>query len=109
VRFLRALVMAYGVLQKDPTLGVRLLADQMGIQKAWAETIYREAPPPRIYEWANPRYDYMLAKGLPFHRRLGDLAAFLLAEKVIPTPVDVSEATDASVMTEASVAWEKSP
>src|SRR5262245_25509909 len=109
VRFLRALLMAYDILQKDPTVGVRALAEEMGIKKAWAETIYRDAPPPRIYEWANPRYDYALVKGSAFARRLGDLAAFLLAAKVIPTPVDVSDATDASVITEALASWRRSP
>jgi aliphatic sulfonates family ABC transporter substrate-binding protein len=104
VRFLRALLMAYDILQKDPTVGVRALTEEMGIKKAWTETIYRDAPPPRIYEWANPRYDYALVKGSAFVRRLGDLAAFLLAEKVIPTSIDVSDTTDASVITEALAA-----
>jgi aliphatic sulfonates family ABC transporter substrate-binding protein len=109
VRFLRALAMAYGVLQKDPTVGVRALTQEMEIKKAWAETIYRDAPPPKIYEWANPRYDYSLVKGSAFQRRLGDLVTFLFEERVIPHPVDVSDATDASVITEALAAWKRSP
>ena len=109
VRFLRALVMAYGVLHQGPTVGVRALAQDMGIQKAWAETIYREAPPPKIHQWTNPRYDYSLVKGSALHRRLGDLATFLFEERVIAHPVDVSDAMDASVITEALAAWKKSP
>jgi aliphatic sulfonates family ABC transporter substrate-binding protein len=109
VRFLQTLVMAYGVLQKDPAVGVRALAADMGIKQAWAETIYREAPPPKIYEWANPRYDYALVKGSAFHRRLGALATFLLDERVISNPVDVSDTMDASVISEVLEARRRSP
>jgi hypothetical protein len=35
--------MADGVLQKDPTVGVRALVEEMGMKQAW-------------YERANPRY-----------------------------------------------------
>ena len=107
VRFLRALLMAYGVSQKDPTVGVRALAQEMGIQEEWAEKIYRDAPPPKIYEWANPRYDYSLVKGSPLHRRLGYLTTFLRDEKVIPTPVDLRDALDVSVITEVLKTWKK--
>ena len=109
VRFLQALGMAYNILQKDPTVGVRALAEEMQMKKAWAETIYREAPPPKIYEWANPRYDYSLVKGSAFHRRLRALATFLFDEGVISNPVDVSDATDASVIIAALEAWKRSP
>ena len=51
----------------------------------------------------NPRYDYVLVKGSAFHRRLGDLATFFFDERVIPNPVDLSEATDASVITDVGV------
>jgi len=105
VRFLRALLMAYGVLQKDPMVGVRALAGEMGIKEAWAETIYRDAPAPKIYEWANPQYNYSLVKDSVFQRRLGYLATFLFDEKVIPKPVDVREAMDVSVITEALKTW----
>jgi taurine transport system substrate-binding protein len=107
VRFLGALLMAYGVLQKDPMVGVRAMAREIGIEEAWAETIYRDAPPPKIYEWANARYDYSLVKRSAFQRRLGYLATFLLGEKVISKPVDVREALDASVITEALEAWKR--
>jgi len=107
VRFLRALLMAYDVLQKDPRVGVRALAEEMGIKEAWAERIYQDAPPPRIYEWANPRYNYSLVKDSAQHRRLGYLAAFLLAEQVIPSSVDVGEAMDVSVITEALKTWKR--
>ena len=77
------------------------MADKMGIKEAWAERIYRDAPPPKIYEWPNPRYDYSLVKGAAFQRRLGHLATFLFDEKVIAKPVEVGEALDVSVITEA--------
>ena len=107
VRFLGALLMAYGVLQKDPMVGVRALAQEMGINEVWAGTIYRDAPPPKIYEWANARYKYSLVKGAAFQRRLGHLATFLFDEKVIPKPVEVREALDVSVITEALEGWKR--
>lgn len=68
---LGALLSAYGVLQKDPMVGVRALAREMGIKAAWAETVYRDAPPSNIFEWATPRYPYSQVKDSAFHRRLG--------------------------------------
>jgi taurine transport system substrate-binding protein len=107
VRFLGALLMAYGVLQKDPMVGVGALAGEMEMNEAWAETIYRDAPPPRITEWANARYNYSLVKGSALQRRLGYLASFLFDEKIVAKPVDLREALDASVITEALEAWKR--
>jgi len=107
VRFLGALLSAYSVLQKDPMVGVRALAGETRIKEAWAETMYREAPPSRIHEWANPRYRYSLVKDSAFQRRLGYLAAFLFDEKVISKPVEVRDALDAAVITEALDAWRR--
>ena len=107
VRFLRALLMAYDVAQKDPRVAVRVLAQEMGIKDAWAETIYQDAPPPKIYEWANSRYDYSLVKASALHRRFGYLATFLFDEKIISKPVDLGEVTDASVITEALKTWKR--
>ena len=107
VRFLGALLMAYGVLQEDPMVGVRALAGVMGIKQRWAEAIYRDTPPPKITEWANARYIYSLVKGSAFYRRLGYLATFLLDEKVISKPLDLREALDASVITEVLEAWKR--
>lgn len=107
VRFLGALLIAYGVLQKDPLVGVRALAREMGIHEGWAETIYRDAPPPKITEWANARYTYSLVKGSAFDRRLGYLATFLFDEKIVSKPVDMREALDPSVITEVLEAWKK--
>jgi ABC-type nitrate/sulfonate/bicarbonate transport system substrate-binding protein len=101
VRFLRALLTAYDVLQKDPSIGVRTLAGEMGIKEAWVKEIYRDAPPPNMY-WSTDRgYRYSLVEGSGLQRRLGYLATFLLEEKVISKEVDVSEALDVSVITEA--------
>jgi aliphatic sulfonates family ABC transporter substrate-binding protein len=107
VRFLEALIMAHGALQKDPMVGVRALAGEMGIKEAWAETIYRDAPPPKIAEWANARYEYSLVKGSAFHRRLGYLATFLFDEKVISKPVELRDALDASIIAEALRTWKQ--
>ena len=101
LRFLRALIMAYDVVQKDPKIAIRLWAGEMGIKEAWAETIYENVPPPLINQWANPRYTYSLVKGAPLQRRLGFLATFLLEEKLISEPVDVDDIMDASLIAEA--------
>jgi len=100
MRFLRALVMANNVVQKNPAIAVHLWAREMGIKEAWAEAIYGDVPPPLIHEWANPRYTYSLVKGSSLHRRLGFLATFLFDEKLISQPVDVSDIMDVSVITD---------
>jgi aliphatic sulfonates family ABC transporter substrate-binding protein len=105
VRFLRALLMAYEAVQKDHMVGIRALAKEMEITETWAETIYQNAPPPKINELANPRYNYSLVKDSALHRRIGHLATFLLDEKLITKPVDVSKALDASVITEVLKTW----
>jgi aliphatic sulfonates family ABC transporter substrate-binding protein len=101
VRFLRALIMANDVVQKDSTVAVHLWAREMGIKDAWAEAIYEDVPPPLINEWTNARYTYSLVKGSSLHRRLGFLATFLFDEKLISQPVDVNDIMDVSVIAEA--------
>jgi ABC-type nitrate/sulfonate/bicarbonate transport system substrate-binding protein len=49
VRFLRALLMAYEVVQNDSDIAVRTVARGMGLKTAWMRTIYENAPPPNIY------------------------------------------------------------
>ena len=105
VRFLQALLTAYDVLQKDPSIGVRTLAGEMGIKEAWVKEIYQDAPPPNMH-WSTDRgYRYSLVEGSGLQRRLGYLATFLFEEKVISKEVDVSEALDASIITEALRTW----
>jgi ABC-type nitrate/sulfonate/bicarbonate transport system substrate-binding protein len=101
VRFLRALLMAYDVLQKDPSIGVSTLAKETGLKQAWVKEMYQDAPPPNIYWWTDRGYRYFLVEDSGYHRRLGYLATFLFEEKVIPKTVDVSDAMDVSVVTEA--------
>jgi ABC-type nitrate/sulfonate/bicarbonate transport system substrate-binding protein len=101
VRFLRALLTAHEVLQKDNRVAINAGARAMGISEALAETIYQDTPPPRMQLWADPRYRYSLVKGSPLDRRLVYLAAFLLEEGIIAKPVDLRGALDASVITEA--------
>ena len=100
LRFLRALLLANDVVQKDPGIAIRVWARELGIKEAWAEAIYDDVPPPLIREWTNPRYNYSLVKGSPLHRRLGFLATFLFDEKLISQPVDVDDVMDASVIAE---------
>ncbi len=101
VRFLRALVMAYDALQIDHSVAIRAVAEETGTKKEWVEQIYRDAPPPHITLWADPRYLYSLAKGAVFHRRLEYVARFMLDEKAFPKEVDIGDILDASVVTEA--------
>jgi len=101
VRFLRALIMAHDIVRRDTRLAVRVWAREMKIKEAWAEAIYKNAPPPNMDEWTNARYRYSLVKGASMHRRLGFLATFLLEQQLISEAVDVGEAFDVSVVTEA--------
>jgi aliphatic sulfonates family ABC transporter substrate-binding protein len=106
VRFLRAIVMAHEALSADPKVGIRALATEANLKESWAEAIYEVNPPPRIAASIDPRYGYSLVRGAAFHRRLGYLAAFLYEKRIIPSAVDVSEALDASVITEVLSTWE---
>jgi len=101
VRFLRALLAAHGVLQKDNTVAIRAGAQAMGISEALTETIYQETPPAKMQSWVDPRYRYSLVKGAPLDRRLVYLSAFLLEQGIIPQPVDLRGALDASVIADA--------
>jgi ABC-type nitrate/sulfonate/bicarbonate transport system substrate-binding protein len=107
VRFLRALLMAYEILQKNPNVGINAVAMDMEIEKTWAKKIFRDSPPPNIYWWADRGYRYSLVEDGGFHRRLGYLAKFLLDEKLTTQEVDVSNALDASIITEVLKTWKK--
>ena len=101
VRFLLGLIMAYDALQEDHSDTVLSMAKDMGTRKEWVEQIYGDAPPPRMRLLADPRYQYSLAKGGAFHRRLGYLSKFLFDEKVLQQEVETADLLDASVVTEA--------
>jgi aliphatic sulfonates family ABC transporter substrate-binding protein len=101
VRFLRALLMASDVIQKDPGVGIKVLAAEIGIKEAWAEEIYENVPPPEITQWKDPRYRYSLVRGSSFNRRLGYLASFLFEEKIVSREIDVRDILDVSIITEA--------
>ncbi len=105
VRFLRGLLRAYDALRKDERVAISAGAREMGISDEWAEAIYAYTPPSNMYLWADPRYRQSLAKGSSLDRRLGYLGAFLFDEKLIPKPVDLRNALDASVIAEALKTW----
>src|SRR6266446_5657784 len=105
VRFLRGLLRAYDALRKDERVAISAGAREMGISDEWAEAIYAYTPPSNMYLWADPRYRHSLAKGSSLDRRLGYLGAFLFDEKIIPKPVDLRNALDASVIAEALKTW----
>jgi ABC-type nitrate/sulfonate/bicarbonate transport system substrate-binding protein len=108
VRLVRALLMAYDIVQKDPDIGINELAEDMGLSTAAAKKIYRDSPPPNVYWWTDRGYRYSLVEDAGFHRRLGFLAKFLLEQKLIAHEVDVGDALDASVVTEALKTWKTS-
>lgn len=96
MRFLRALVMANDLVQRDPKIAISLWARDVGISETWAEEIYEGVPPPLIHEWTNPRYTYSLVKGSSLQRRLGYVANFLYDEKIIQQQVHLTDAMDPS-------------
>ena len=109
VRFLQALILAYDALKRNHTIAVRAVVNETGTKKEWVEQIYRDAPPPNIHLWAEPRYIYSLVKGAVFHRRLGYVARFMVDEKVFPKEVDTDDVLDASVVTEALKTVKREP
>ena len=107
-----------GALPAGVTYGVRRSAkgpwcrdshggNRNGDRERNARGIYRDAPPPNIYWWTDQGYRYSLAGESGFHRRLEYLETFLLDEKVVSQEVDVSNALDASFITEALRTWKK--
>ncbi len=106
-RFLTALTMAYDALEKDPSVALRAVADEMGIPESSSQAIFREEPLPGIYRQADPTYQYSLAPGTAFRASMNDLARFLVDEHVIPKPVDVPRAIDESVIAEVLAARKK--
>jgi len=107
VRFLQALLMAHDVLQKDPGIGLRAVATEMGIKERSAKEIYQNSPPPNMYWSVERGYRYSLAGDSGFQRRLEYMSTFLLEEKVISQEVDLGNALDASFITEALRRWKK--
>ena len=106
-RYLRALVMAYDVLEKDPSPALTEVMQEMGIPEEWARAIFKEAGLPAIYKQADPGYRYSAAKGSPLQASLADLAKFLFEEKVLPRHVDVSPLVEGSLMAEVLAAHKK--
>jgi ABC-type nitrate/sulfonate/bicarbonate transport system substrate-binding protein len=105
VRFLEALLFAYDALQEDPSVGIRVLTEEIEITEEWAETIFQENPPPKIFLWNDLRYRYSLVKDSAFHRRLRFLSRFMFNEKLIREPVNVNKVMDASIINEALKRW----
>jgi aliphatic sulfonates family ABC transporter substrate-binding protein len=106
-RYLRALVMAYDVLEKDPSPAITTVMQEMGIPEEWARAIFKEAGLPAIYKQADPTYRYSAAKGSPLQASLADLAKFLFEEKVLPRHVDVSPLVEGSLMAEVLATHKK--
>ena len=84
VRFLRALRMAFDLVQKDRGLAISTVAREMNLKETWLKIIYQDDPPPNLEWWSDQTYQYSLVEGAAFNRRLGYLATFLLEEKSFP-------------------------
>jgi taurine transport system substrate-binding protein len=106
-RYLRALVMAYDTLEKDPSPALNAVMQEMGIPEEWARAIFKEAGLPAIYKQADPTYRYSAAKDSPLQTSLADLAKFLFEEKVLPRHVEVSGLVDGAALAEVLAAHKK--
>ena len=106
-RYLRALVMAYDVLEKDPTPAIKEVMQEMGITEDWARAIFKEAGLPAIYKQADPGYRYSAARNSPLQASLAELAKFLYEEKVLAKQVDVAGLVDGGPMAEVLASYKK--
>jgi len=106
-RYLRALVMAYDTLEKDPTPALNAVMQEMGIPEEWARAIFKEAGLPAIYKQTDPTYRYSAAKDSPLQANLADLARFLYEEKVLAKQVDVSGLVDGAPLAAVLAAHKK--
>jgi len=101
VRFLRALRMAFDLIQKDRSLAISTVSRDMHLKEPWLKIIYQDDPPPNLDWWTDQGYQYSLVEGAAFNRRLGYLAAFLYEEKIVSKDLDVSDVLDVSVINDA--------
>ena len=106
-RYLRALVMAYDALDKDPAPAINAVMQEMGIPEDWARAIFKEAGLPAIYKQTDPGYRYSAVKDSSLQASLADLARFLFEEKVLPRQVEVSGLVDGSLMAEVLATQKK--
>ena len=108
-RYLRALVMAYDALEKDPAPAINAVMQEMGIPEEWARAIFKESGLPAIYKQADPTYRYSAVKDSPLQASLTDLARFLFEEKVLPKHVDVSPLVEGALLAEVLATHKKAP
>jgi aliphatic sulfonates family ABC transporter substrate-binding protein len=108
-RYLRALVMAYDALEKDPSPAIKAVSQEMGIPEEWTLEIFKQAGLPAISKQTDPTYRYSAAKDSPLQASLADLARFLFEEKVLPKHVDVTAIVDGSALAEVLAAHKKAP
>jgi aliphatic sulfonates family ABC transporter substrate-binding protein len=106
-RYLRALVMAYDALEKDPSPAITAVMQEMGIPEEWARAIFKEAGLPAIYKQTDPGYRYATARNSPLQASLAGLAKFLFEEKVLPKHVDVSGLVEGAALAEVLAAHKR--
>lgn len=100
-RFMRAIVLAYKEVEKNPEPVIQVFASETGIKKSWSAAIYKEAGPPDVYKWSDPDYAYSLAPGKGLQQILDKLAAFLFQQKIVPHPIDTANIIDDSAIASA--------
>ena len=61
----------------DPKPVIQQFAENVGISEQWSRDIFASVPPVEIKKWADPAYDYSLAKGSKIQGALAGLATFL--------------------------------
>lgn len=94
-RFLNGLLFAYEHIQKNgPEVAISAVADAMGISKDLARVMYKEAPVPEVPRWTDPKYQYSIVPGAPFHKEAQKMGNFLFDEKIIDNKLDLSQAFD---------------
>jgi ABC-type nitrate/sulfonate/bicarbonate transport system substrate-binding protein len=99
-RLLKGYLVAYDSVHADPQPVIQQFAQNVGISDQWSGDIFKSVPPVEIKKWADPGYEYSLAKGSKIQLALADLATFLLEQKVVPQAIDVNGLLDDSVIIE---------
>lgn len=107
-RFLTGLLLAYQQIQKDgPGAAISAVSEVMNVPRDVVEIMYREAPVPNILRWTDTGYEYSLTKDGSYHKQVGQMTEFLVAEGIIPKTVDLSSTFDASYIANVLRKFEK--
>jgi aliphatic sulfonates family ABC transporter substrate-binding protein len=102
VRVLQAILMAAADVKKDPQPVIDQFAKDTGITPAWSADVFKEAPPEEPARWTDPSYPGLtLLPNGSLQKALEGLAAFMLQQHIVQTPLVLTNVIDVSVITEA--------